>query len=60
MEPSVAIETLRNFMYNFHSQCVYNGGGMKNNKAGSLLASQEIIRLAVLCTKEIFYAKLLY
>ena len=47
-------------MYNFHSQCVYNGGGMKNNKAGSLLASQEIIRLAVLCTKEIFYAKLLY
>ena len=44
-------------MYNFHSQCVYYGGGMKNIKAGSSLASQDIIRLAVLCTKEFFYAK---
>ena len=39
------------------SQAVYNGGGMKNNRAGSSLASQEPIRLPVLSTKEFFYSK---
>ena len=40
----------------FQLQAVYNGGGMKNNRAGSSLSAQDPIRLPVLSTKEFNYS----
>ena len=44
-------------LFNYLFQAVYNGGGLKNNRAGISLSAQDPIRLPVLSTKEFSASK---